>query len=258
MGVIFFLTLADSVPLILMGKSIQREAMISPVLSFLSLLTDCPPFEGVFNPWADVDRENDVGPYCPEIRRRHLGRYLECRIGKAFYLLVGEAVGYQGGHFSGIPMTSERILLGFHGSRGIRAEHVLPGLEPQRTSKPEKMPRGFSEPTATIVWEAVLRSGCKPTEFVFWNAFPWHPFNPKRGILSNRKPKQKEMVYGTEAVMNFLELFPGAIVIAVGKVSAQWFDSSKVDHYSVRHPAQGGARQFRNQLFEVMERTKNP
>ncbi len=241
-----------------MEKTSHREAMISPLLSFLSLLTATPPFEGVFNPWADVDRENDMGPDCPEIRRRHLARYLECRIGKAFYLLVGEAVGYQGGHFSGIPMTSERILLGFHGSRGIRPDHVVPGLDPQRTSKPEKMPRGFSEPTATIVWEAVLRSGCQSTDFVLWNAFPWHPFNPKRGILSNRKPKEKEMIYGTEAGMSFLELFPDAIVIAVGKVSAQWFDSLQVAHYSVRHPTQGGARQFRSQLSEVMKRTKTP
>ena len=60
---------------------------------FLSLLTESPPLEGVFNPWSDVDEENDVDSHSPEIRLRHLRHYLQSRLDTARYLIIGEAVG---------------------------------------------------------------------------------------------------------------------------------------------------------------------
>jgi len=70
------------------------------------------PSGAVFNPWWEVDKQNDVGPNSPAIRRKQLRAYLRKRIGKAKLAVIGEALGYRGGHFSGIPMTSERMLLG--------------------------------------------------------------------------------------------------------------------------------------------------
>jgi hypothetical protein len=77
---------------------------------FLRLLT-APPSGAVFNPWWQIDEENDIGPHSPAIRRKHLAVYFRERLGKARLAIVGEALGYRGGHFSGIPMTSERMLL---------------------------------------------------------------------------------------------------------------------------------------------------
>src|SRR5215471_9557601 len=81
------------------------------VEKFIRLLKKSPS-GAVFNPWWEVDRQNDVGPNAPRIRRKQLRAYLRTRLGKAKLAVIGEALGYRGGHFTGIPMTSERMLLG--------------------------------------------------------------------------------------------------------------------------------------------------
>lgn len=127
---------------------------------FLQLLKNSPS-GAVFNPWWQVDEQNDVGHNAPAIRRNHLRAYLEERLGKSKVAIIGEALGYRGGHFSGIPMTSERILVGKK-KDGIESEQVFSSIQARRTSKPEKCQDGFSEPTATIVWSALLKLGLKP------------------------------------------------------------------------------------------------
>jgi hypothetical protein len=60
------------------------------------------PSGAVFNPWWEVDEQNDIGPNAPAIRRNQLHAYLQERLYKAKLAVIGEAVGYRGGHFSGI------------------------------------------------------------------------------------------------------------------------------------------------------------
>ena len=152
-------------------------------------------------------------------------------------------------------MTSERILLGFQEKKGVHPEDVLPGLPPRRTSKPEIIPEGFNEPTATIVWGSLLKAGFKGTDAVFWNAFPWHPFDPAKGILSNRKPARSELMCSLEITEVFLRLFSQTRVIVMGKVAAFSLKKLKRDFDSVRHPAYGGANEFRRQFFGLVKDT---
>ncbi len=228
--------------------------MNNKIEELLVLLKDPPPMKNVFNPWQDVDKENDIGPAAPEVRLRHLRHYLELRLRTARYLLVGEAIGYQGGHFSGLAMTSERILLGYKAQQGIDPGHVLMGLDPQRTSKPAVMPEGFSEPTATIVWGTLLKLGLSPEEFVLWNIFPWHPFDQKKGILSNRRPSGIELEHATPSIGKFLDLFPGRTIIALGRTSYEKLRSMGMECYGVRHPANAGAKLFRDQITEIIRK----
>jgi hypothetical protein len=53
----------------------------------------------------------------------------------------------------------------------------------------------------------LLKIGVLPDEFVLWNAFPWHSFDPRRGLLSNRMPNKSEQPSGRPVLKDFLELF---------------------------------------------------
>lgn len=215
---------------------------------FMCLLKDAP-CGAVFNPWWEVDKENDIGPRAPRIRREQLRAYLRARLKKARLAVIGEALGYRGGHFTGVAMTSERILLG--GQKIAGTENLLLNITPQRTSKPEKSREGFSEPTATIVWKTFLQLGLSPQEFVLWNVFPWHSFDPRRGVLSNRTPTNADRSAGIPVLKTFLDLFPCHEVIALGRIAAAQLASLNVHAQCVRHPASGGAKLFREQIARI-------
>jgi hypothetical protein len=239
---------------------------------FLRLLKGSPS-GAVFNPWWQIDAQNDIGPNAPVIRRKQLSLYLRERLGNARLAIIGEALGYRGGHFSGIPMTSERMLFGkqknivaaLYERRNLLPHHpitgdhkpplrILSGIKPRRTSKPSVCANGFSEPTATIVWGALLRLRLKPDQFVLWNAFPWHSFDPRRGILSNRMPNKSEQLSGRPVLKTFFELFACEQIVALGKIAAAQLEELGVDAQCIRHPASGGAVLFRRQIAKIVER----
>jgi hypothetical protein len=217
---------------------------------FLRLLK-ASPSGAVFNPWREVDEQNDIGRNGPAIRRNQLRAYLQKRLGNANFAIIGEALGYRGGHFSGIPMTSERMLLGGSKKVQLRPNDFFSDLKPRRTSKPSVCASGFSEPTATIVWGALLKVGVMPHEFVLWNAFPWHSFDPRRGLLSNRMPNKSEQLSGRPVLKAFLELFPCDTIVALGQIAAAQLEQVGFNVHCVRHPASGGAKLFRQQIQKI-------
>jgi len=236
--------------------------------NFVRLLK-ASPSGAVFNPWWEVDAQNDIGPNAAVIRRKQLSLYLRERLGNARLAIIGEALGYRGGHFSGIPITSERILSGKHPhivaalsqrrnlqvsrDRGRRPPlQILASIKPRRTSKPIVCQDGFSEPTATIVWGALLKIGVLPDEFVLWNAFPWHSFDPRHGPLSNRMPNKSEQLSGLPVLKAFLELFACEQIVALGKIAAAQLKELGVDAHCIRHPASGGAKLFRRQIAQIV------
>src|SRR6478672_10056442 len=212
--------------------------------NFVRLLK-ASPSGSVFNPWWQIDEENDIGRIAPIIRRQQLRAYVQERLGRAKLLVIGEGLGYRGGHFSGIPMTSERMLLG-------KQPVILAGIKPRRTSKPSICADGFSEPTATIVWGALLKTGVLPDQFVLWNAFPWHSFDPRRGPLSNRMPNKSEQLSGRPVLKAFVELFACEQIVALGKIAGAQLEQLGVNAHCVRHPASGGAKRFRQQIARIV------
>ena len=121
-------------------------------------------------------------------------------------------------------------------------------MEPHRTSLTSIKKDGFTEPTATIVWEELVKSQLDTRNFIFWNAFPWHPYRPDRGMLSNRTPTSEEIAEGV-VVLRKLRMFAKKTkIIAVGNKAQSLLKKMGINAPKIRHPANGGAKKFREQL----------
>jgi hypothetical protein len=189
---------------------------------------------GVVNPYRETFPELD-GPAAPRRRRENLEAYLD-RVGTPRLVLVGEALGFRGGRFSGIAFTSERQLAGLDGRR-------LPwaGSPFQATSR---NPDLWLEPSGSIVWDAL---GGEARGALLWNSFPWHPYGA-RGPLSNRTPERSLVAANLRVLERLLAEMPGARVLAVGRTAQGALAQLGLDAPALRHPAHGGAVLFREQL----------
>jgi len=191
-------------------------------------LAAAPVAADCVNPYAEP------GPPGNAARRANLRLALSLALERGPDLvLVGEAPGYNGARRTGVPFTSERLLLDglpelgqFGAARGfVRA------TADNRTS---------SEQTATIAYRALAANGLFA---VGWNAYPFHPHRPGDD-QSNRPPRAPEVRAGAFFLAQLLGLFPGVPVAAMGNVAARSLAALGVIHTRLRHPAQGGARIF--------------
>jgi len=87
-----------------------------------------------------------------------------------------------------------------------------------------------------------------------WNAFPWHSFDPRKGMLSNRTPTTAELATGMPVLEAFLNLFPCECVVAVGRLAKSQLDSLSASVECARHPASGGGAIFRKQIGAIARR----
>jgi hypothetical protein len=189
---------------------------------------------GVVNPYREAFPELD-GPAAARRRRRNLEAYLE-RVGMPRLVLLGEALGFRGGRFSGIAFTSERQLAG-------PAERRLPWAgSPFRATS--RNPALWLEPSGSVVWDA-LRGEARGA--LVWNVFPWHPHGA-RGPLSNRTPERSLVAANLHVLETLLAEIDGARVLAVGRTAQAALAALGVEAPALRHPAHGGAEVFRRQL----------
>lgn len=209
-----------------------------------------------FNPWADFDPDYDVA-YARSIRKAQLERYLTRRLGNARILLVAEACGYQGGRFTGVAMTCERMMLSLHPTVNARMVIGAPGRRTSRADSPflpKEIQRrsGFNEPTDTVVWDACLSAGLAPEEFLLWNIFPFHPHQKGR-MLTNRTPTEKELSDGLAYTRELLHMTGQLLLFAVGRKSEATLREAGYHPIGLRHPANGGANLFREGLFDALK-----
>ncbi len=169
----------------------------------------------------------------PEGRRRerNLLRYLDA-VGGAPLILVGEAPGWRGMTVTGVPFVSAREA----------AAGVVPGLE-----LPHE-PQAPWEASSRVVWAALAQwRGPLP---VSWPIYPHHPFVPG-DRLTNRTPRPAEVRDGTPAAVELARSMRIPLFVAVGRKAQGALAAQGVEAIHIRHPAQGGARQFTEQLLEL-------
>lgn len=119
------------------------------------------------------------------------------------------------------------------GYRGTRVSGIPLTSERQLTGD------GPAEATATVVHRTLAELGLAD-RVLLWNAVPTHPGDER----SNRPPTRPEI----EAGLPFaLELGRGRRVVAVGRIAHQAFGGAYV-----RHPAHGGAPEFRAGLVAAL------
>jgi hypothetical protein len=147
-------------------------------------------------------------------------------------ILIAEAPGYRGCALTGIPVTSERIML-----RGIDKWNLFgDGYRPTSDH-----PQGVAEMTATILWNALIEHVEQPP--LIWNTVPLHPHKPGEP-QSNRTPTIGEIRQGQPFIEAVLALYPIDTICAVGRKAQRALGELGYDFVPLRHPSQGGKTEF--------------
>jgi uracil-DNA glycosylase len=190
----------------------------------------------VFNPWRDedpLDTGNGVADRCVR-----LSRHFDIR---PKLLLIGEAPGYQGCHFSGVPFTNEKLILG----------NTVPRIS--ATGRITTRQRPFCEPSATIVWSILHQLGIA-NQVVMWNAFAWHPHKPG-DLRSNRSPTCAELESGLPVLRLVLKHFDSVPIVPIGRVAEKALRDLGCETLpAIRHPSMGGANKFRAGMATLVEK----
>lgn len=189
---------------------------------------------GLFNPYNSVEPSLDRSN-ADRIRRENLRQYVECFVRPPRFLLVGEAPGWRGCRFSGVPFTSEEQLVG--------------GRLPFTGHQSSKAADALAENSANYVWEVLATF--HPDAFL-WNAVPLHPHQPGH-FDENRKPTTKERKQFEPLTDELVGILKPREVVAIGRVAEHALQKHNPRY--VRHPSFGGAPEFRGAV-RSLERSR--
>ncbi len=188
----------------------------------------------LFNQYTNNELATDL-PNGDHIRRKNLLGYLRSFYERPSILVVGEAPGWRGCRFSGVPFTSESQL----------SRDALPfdGQQSSLRTSP------YEESTATIFWRQLLPYHPR---FIAWNALPYHP-HKQGNSLSNRTPNQQEISAYADLLSALVQLLKPNQIIAVGRSAEHAMGIMQMPAIYIRHPAHGGASSFRTGIQHLFE-----
>ncbi len=169
-----------------------------------------------------------------ETRRNNLYLYLsQMAEKKPEVLLVGEAPGYQGMRWTGMPFGSE-----YHILRGI-PEIGMFGEE-RGYKKTDEWDKVWKEPSSTIVWGTMKSITNVP---LIWASYPYHPHQSGKP-LTNRAPSNIELEIGRPFLADLIEIYKIKKVLAVGYKAVTTLGKMGIEAPYIRHPSHGGAKLF--------------
>ena len=210
---------------------------MAAIEDFVAALSETQTPLNLFNPFNQICPVNDR-PEAPLIRRRNLGRFLAVhqRLGTNM-IWVFEAPSYLGARRSGAPFINEGMYEEIGEMLGLRG-----GFE-QATVGESK-----TAPTTRWAWRLAQELKLKP---LIWEALPFHPHHANQP-LTNRRPTSQEIGRYKHFLLQLLDLFNPNHVLAVGRVAERALGLCGVKADYVRHPAQGGANVFREQVAGLL------
>ena len=199
------------------------------------------PFDNFFKKLQRrASRDQAFNPYKNPHLLNNLKLYFEYlyNLNQNHILLVGEAPGYKGCRLTGIPFSSSQLIK--------TSSHKL------FVSLREKivLEDDAGENTAKIVWEHLEDKGATP---IFWNAFPFHPFN-KGKQSTNRAPTTKEIEEGQWYIKELIDIFKPTTIACIGRKGEIALEKLKLDcevKY-IRHPSYGGKSDFIKHMNEMI------
>lgn len=190
------------------------------------LPSTCDARGGMFNFYRDADPALEV-PDAAEVRRRNLRGFLVSLPRPPRVVLIGEAAGWRGCRFSGVPFTSEAQLAA--------------GRLPFRGNPTGRSMQPHHEASASIFWGALAPAF---PHFLAWNVIPLHPHRAGQPC-SNRSPAGAELERFSPLLSQALALLEPEEVLAVGRTAQRALAQAGLEAAPLRHPAHGGAPEFR-------------
>ncbi len=181
-------------------------------------------------------------------RRTNLHRALTLAVAEPpELLLIAEAPGYRGARRTGVPFTSDDLLV-----RGVAPLNMF-GTQ-HGFALAEHDGKLLREQTATIVWRTLAQLKVRAAG---WNAYPFHPHRANQPH-SNRPPRSSELRDGQSFLLQFRALFPTLPVLAMGNSAHRALTWLNIPHHKIRHPAQGGAQLFARGLQAFVATLPHP
>jgi len=207
--------------------------------TIIKMLSETKTPEELFNPYRDVcdihDKEN-----APEIRRINLRILLEAysKI-KPKMIWVFEAPSFMGARRSGAPFVNEGMFSEIETLLGIQERFKKATVTDAKTAL-----------TSRIAWNVVGNLKQIP---MIWESIPFHP-HKKNNPMSNRKPDKSEILNYKHFIDYITKFIRPNVTISVGRTAEEILNLLNIPNTYVRHPAQGGARKFQEQIKNLTPR----
>lgn len=207
--------------------------------AFIDRLEKFPSTAGVFN------------QYTQALQRHNITEYLKERsLGGAKILFLGEAAGYWGCRFSGIPFCSGHILSSHTLFEKTRSRYQFKGIEEE------------NENSANCVYQFLSDFPIAFEKSVFWNAYPFHP-HIEGNLEKNRTPNTKELDAGLFILLNLIDIFQFTAIFPIGNKAEKTVQKLKQRGFFprqeikvIRHPARGGKKEFLEKITNIWKSLK--
>jgi uracil-DNA glycosylase len=212
---------------------------------FIEMLTQVPHMKNCFNMFNSGHEEAD------KVRRNNLKIFLTIMTSlNPRVIIIGEAPGFRGCHWSGVPVCSEYIMIQEYNPK-IKTEYVKSLLfgYSKGYRKTSDQAKGYKEATATSVWDIISR--VVPTDEpppMLWNSCFVHSYQ-EGNEKKNRNPNNTELNQLLPIVKYmFTDLFPNIKTVLVMGRKAEYSltqlkktpELSHLQFEYIRHPSQGG------------------